>query len=783
MDHLSSQKNSDKSRILEALRYLSLGWPVLPLHHPLSNGSCSCAKPDCSSKAKHPRTKNGVRDASLDPLTVCQWWTQWPEANIGLATGSISQLVVIDIDPRHGGDQSWQKWTMQNNIPRTLTTRTGGGGLHLLFKAAGKKIPNRTGVLSGIDIRGEGGYIVAPPSQHASGKSYEWVGTVDPLVILDLPRAVEDLILQEAKVLPIKGNHIPSGSRNSILASLAGTLRRQGLEEQGIREALHAINQTLCLPPLTRAEVATIAKSIGRYEIPDSQSTIEWVKPTDLPSPQYAVPEMTEDYLPQALRPWIKDIADRMQVPLELIAAPLIVSVSSVIGRQIGIYPKQKDDWLVVPNLWGAVIARPGFFKSPAIAEAMKPIEFLVRKSRQQFESEQIMARVKEEALKAKLEGLKELVKKSTRKENAHDISELKNDLQSSLNCLDENSIFERRYKTNDATVEKMACLLKENPHGIFLLRDELYGWLQTMNKSGREGDREFYLEAWNGYGSFTVDRIMRGTIHVPALCLSVFGGLQPGKLEAYVSQMISGGKGDDGFLQRLQVLVYPEMPKKWKNIDRKPNNEAYKHVEELIEKLARISPHELGCESIHAIPGLRFDEPAQDLFNKWREDLERRLRSDEAGSPAFESHLAKYRSLLPSLALIFHLISVGAIIPTLGHQGVKKVGIDSLKLAINWVSLLEAHARKVYAPALHPEIQAAQALLSKIKKGFVRDRDRLRSIYRRNWALLDGAEKVESAISVLEEKGWVKVETLKVATSSTERIRLHPDLINELDI
>ena len=200
---------------------------------------------------------------------------------------------------------------------------------------------------------------------------------------------------------------------------------------------------------------------------------------------------------------------------MEFIASPVVVSLSSVIGRQLGIYPKQKDNWLVVPNLWGGVVARPGFFKSPAIAEAMKPLENLAKRARQEFEAGQVIAKAKEEVLKAKIEGLKETIKKSARKGNHHELDALQSELEAAIKEQDGVEVFEKRYKTNDATIEKLGCLLKENENGLLVLRDELYGWLKGLNKQGREGDREFYLEAWNGYGSYSVDRIGRGTLHV----------------------------------------------------------------------------------------------------------------------------------------------------------------------------------------------------------------------------------------------------------------------------
>ena len=108
-------------------------------------------------------------------------------------------------------------------------------------------------------------------------------------------------------------------------------------------------------------------------------------------------------------------------------------------------------------------------------------------------------------------------------------------------------AIGERRYIVNDPTVEKLGELLHQNPQGLLLYRDELAGWLRSLDKAGREGDREFYLEAWNGTADFRVDRIGRGTLSVPALCLSILGSIQPGKIVGYIADTLHGGAGDDG--------------------------------------------------------------------------------------------------------------------------------------------------------------------------------------------------------------------------------------------
>ena len=165
------------SLLAAALAFARRGWPVLPLHHPV-DGVCSCGRSDCPSPGKHPQTPNGLRDASTDPTIINQWWQRWPNANIGVATGSVSRIVVLDIDAGKGGLESWEELQDLHGRVDTLVCYTGGGGIHLYFEApADIQLKSGSGEIApGIDTRAEGGYVVAPPSLHISGQHYQWDG-------------------------------------------------------------------------------------------------------------------------------------------------------------------------------------------------------------------------------------------------------------------------------------------------------------------------------------------------------------------------------------------------------------------------------------------------------------------------------------------------------------------------------------------------------------------------------------------------------------------------------
>lgn len=160
-----------------ALEYAARGWYVFPLHS-IENGACTCGKANCSDAGKHPRTSRGVRDATIDPKKIAEWWgTNAPPSNIGIATGEDSNITVIDVDVGEGkyGAETWAQATKEKGEPDTLIAQTGGGGMHVFFQY-NSALKTATNVLGpDVDCRNDGGYIIAPPSLHRSGATYEWL--------------------------------------------------------------------------------------------------------------------------------------------------------------------------------------------------------------------------------------------------------------------------------------------------------------------------------------------------------------------------------------------------------------------------------------------------------------------------------------------------------------------------------------------------------------------------------------------------------------------------------
>ena len=183
-----------------ALSYVSKGWLVFPCHSWI-DGCCTCERADCDSPAKHPLTPNGCKDATTSTEQVVDWWKQTQGlANVAIATGEQTGVVVLDVDAKSGGLESLQELERQHgSLPPAPTVQTGSGGKHFYFRyPTNLKVGNRTGIVPGIDVRGNGGYVIAPPSQHVSGKQYTWIVSVEtPLA--DAPAWLLQLMQMPAK--------------------------------------------------------------------------------------------------------------------------------------------------------------------------------------------------------------------------------------------------------------------------------------------------------------------------------------------------------------------------------------------------------------------------------------------------------------------------------------------------------------------------------------------------------------------------------------------------------
>ena len=255
--------------VSSALLYAGLGWRVVPIHT-TRRQSCSCGRQVCPGPGKHPRVRDWSRAATTNADEIRTWWRRWPEANVGVVTGRESGLFALDVDVDRGGEDLLAALeNAHGQLPQTVDSLTGGGGRHLLFAYPEKgNVPSKSDALGpGIDVRGEGGLIIVPPSLHASGRRYEWEDSSRPFEVelAEPPLWVLELVQRRATPSRTLPNEIGEGRRNATLARIAGAQRRVGLEAPEMNACLIAVNRHRCRPPLDPSEVERIAESIARY--------------------------------------------------------------------------------------------------------------------------------------------------------------------------------------------------------------------------------------------------------------------------------------------------------------------------------------------------------------------------------------------------------------------------------------------------------------------------------------------------------------------------------------
>lgn len=279
-----TEKFSDNPLENAALHYAIAGYPVFPLHNPIfGSGSARCSCRDwrtCDKVGKHPRTWHGVKDATTDLETIRQRWRKYPNANIGIATGEASGIFVLDVDPKSGGDYSLEDLEdSYGEMPGTLRQRTGSNGEHRIFRYPDVRIRNSVSAIApGLDIRSDGGFIVASPSVHASGNRYEWHGMNTPvepapdwlIALILISEEERESRRQEQQTAgtfaPVYGEVIREGEgRNDYLFRQArGLVKTFSLEE--VRKRVETKNLARCVPPLGEKELTKLLKSAEWYE-------------------------------------------------------------------------------------------------------------------------------------------------------------------------------------------------------------------------------------------------------------------------------------------------------------------------------------------------------------------------------------------------------------------------------------------------------------------------------------------------------------------------------------
>jgi hypothetical protein len=629
--------------------------------------------------------------------------------NIGFRTGEWSKLdgwpvVVLDADirsdkPAHreAAREAWRE--LVGDIEPTV--KTGGGGAHLYLRCPPNGLPSEQS-------------IVLRESAIKVGNKPVW--TIELL----------------------SGGHA---------VTLPPSIHPSGQPYQWVNGGLAHVE---AVPKSLLYAVAAARKP----NVPGISGADEaWPDPKPIVGELKPVPAFdAETLLPKMLRGWIMDEAERMPCPPDFIAAAALVALGSIVGARCAIKPKARDSWLIVPNLWGGIVGDPSAKKSPAWGAALKPLDRLIAKALEEhraaladYETDKVVFEARKDAIEGR-------IKEAAKKPGKGDPESIAKELWTHSEQVPPAPAL-RRYKTNDSTVEKLGELLRENPAGLLVLRDELVGLIATWEREGREGERAFFLEGWNGNQSFDTDRIGRGHISIPNLCASIFGGIQPDKLTIYLEQA-THALANDGMLQRFQVLVYPD-PRRWEWRDRAPDKAAGDAAFAVFERLADFDPlawDAAPADDFAKFPHFCFDGEAQAVFIEWSEDIHQ-ARIPNEDEPLVRQHLAKFDKLFPALALIFHL----ADCTVHGVRG--PVTKEAALRAAAWCEYLEAHARRCYGLLKDDGLRAAQALAAKVERGALDDGFTLRDVRRHQWHNLTQDDAIQAGLDWLEDEDWLRSE------------------------
>ncbi len=481
---------------------------------------------------------------------------------------------------------------------------------------------------------------------------------------------------------------------------------------------------------------------------------IAWGTPGAIEVRLKPVPALPEQLIPEPYRKWILDIAHRMQTPPDFAAVTAITVTASVIGTACAIRPKQRDNWTVIPNLWGACIGRPSVvLKSPSMKEPLDMLARLQAEAGEVYEEELRSYDFEKKLAEIQAKDSEKAMAKAVKEKNSVAMDILRNN---HLNAEDLPEPVRRLFKMNETSIQSQTVLQTRNPRGLLTFRDEITGLLTRWDKRDHEDERAYFLEGWNGDGSYTDFKIGRGLTEAEHICISLFGGIQPDKLRRYLYQSMNGG--NDGLVQRFQLAVYPDEPENWQLVDEYPDTEEKARVYRILRTLADMDFTEHGAEQgeYDKFPFLRFSSEGQRVFNEWLTELQKdKLPKEE--SPLMAEHLGKYRSLMPTLALIIHLIGVadGTVEGPVSRQAAIQ--------AAAWCEYLEEHAQRIYGIVMSPEREAASILAERIHK--LPNPFTAKDAYDKGWHLLRGRQEVEAACRLLEDEGWLRMERVRTET------------------
>lgn len=557
--------------------YAHRGWHIVPIHT-IKNGRCSCGK-ECSSPGKHPRTGAGLHEATTSSSIIGKWWKNSPDSNIAVRTGKVSGFWVLDADGAEGINAVQDLERLNGDLPQTVTVQTGRGGRHYYFQMpADQEISNAT-KLGGqpVDVRGDGGYVLVPPSNHITGKYYAWEISPEEADIAQAPAWLLNLVTKrnswpevrrDAPMQPLVAATVAGGQAAPLPVPIMPSAERRVLrikEEldsasgaaQGNRhdQALKLVGAALvkgkplaeveaealewgakCNPPMEVGEIKRIVSDLGKKH--QAAISTSWEPP--LPFHEFELPAFPTDALPSWLQAFVDAEAEATQTPPDMVGMLALATVAAAAAKKVEV--AVKDGYTEPINIFTVTALPPANRKSAVFGDVTAPLrEF------EDGESKRLTPEIAE--AKAKLRITEAALEKTQRQAATADGSDKAVLTQEAVALAKE--IAETvtptapRLVAADTTPERLATLLQENHGRIAVMSPEGDVFDLMAGRYGNKGTPNFgvYLNGHAG-DDLRVDRVGRQGEFVtkPALTLGLV--VQPDVIHGLADKPGFRGRG-----------------------------------------------------------------------------------------------------------------------------------------------------------------------------------------------------------------------------------------------
>ena len=511
----------------------------------------------------------------------------------------------------------------------------------------------------------------------------------------------------------------------------------------------------------TKNNTVEAKKLVNKNEIKNNAGNAGMLaKPNPLPLKDHELePPMSfhERLLPKSIRRYILDTAYSLDnTAPDFLAVSIISMMAALIGSNVEIKPKRKDDWSVPCIIWTMIVGKASEKKSPAINKIKANVDDIINTQLKPKTEKQVIAyESKSRIYNNKRSSLEKSLDKAYEDDNIEKAIELQDKIEQ---LKKPTKPILREVYVNDSTIEALKMSLESNPIGILMLCDELSGLIATFNQPSRSHERSVYLEGFNGArGNHKVSRVTRDDVELELMFISIFGGIQPDMLQPLISKALTGEQ-NDGFLERfLQMSVYP-LSSESKVTDHLVESSDKSKIKHILSVLASLNcPYE-PLE-------LKFDYMAQKKWDKWANEA---LDDQKRAPKELESFCAKRTAHCAKLALVFHLLEeADKTGPTEGFTPSLIVGVESINRAMVWMRYLKTHAERIMLSGKTQGVSnsSAKTLISRLEKLYPEFTKH--ELSQKGWKNLTTAEQRTNALEKLENLGYIQRKKVPCSTNN----------------